>query len=179
MRTHVDAGRKVVRLVLGPSPYQSGLLGGRMDVIRDPRTEVEDLREAAQTLMGRCVLDAHDEFGCFPNRLREVDQGALACPDGADPLVIGSDRVVGTGGRGEPALAHEAPFAKIILLGVQSKAPSGREPVPGHEGRVEPQDPVLFLESPFKSTPEGLLDLVLHSDLLHAFCISTGTMRRP
>ena len=94
VRAHVDARREVVRLVLGPATDERGVLLPLVQVERQPRAVVEDLREPPETVVGGGVLLAHDRdgVGCRPPpcsviRLRSLEREV------AQPLVGGSDRL--------------------------------------------------------------------------------------
>ena len=57
---HVDAWREVVRLVLGVLSHERGMFLALVQVQRQTVRVVEDLRQAVEAGVGRCVLRAHD-----------------------------------------------------------------------------------------------------------------------
>ena len=177
MGSHVHALGKVVGLFLGALPELVHFRLALVDVVRKARLVVENLGQAAQSLVGLRVLCAHDEVTGLVHRGLEGHARTL---DGevAQPLIRGADPVVRLRGGAEPALADVPPLPDAVLGLLQAQAaarrkevPSPPRPAPASGSRSPRREPSpQFLLSPSSSSPRFLRTLptgIFHDQRLH------------
>jgi len=144
----VDALGEVVRFLFGVPSDFGRVARSLVDVVGDAGAEVVDLRQAPQRVPMSCrVLLAENEWSSNLDGLFESHAGAAIEPEVAQALVRRADLVVGSGGRAQPPLRDEAPFAYGGLFLAEAQTEAGRQEAAGHPSRIAAEDTTPVCES--------------------------------
>ncbi len=176
MRSHVDAGRVVVGLVLRPVADQRGVSLSRMDVVRQPGAVVEELRQPPETVrVRRCIRLSHHSAGSRLDGVLEQQPALAAGGDVAEALVVRADPVVGRSRGRQPALADVPALAYVVLVLLQSQPAARRQEVAGDPRRLEAEDPVALAEQALGEVTVGVVIALCHRTLPSTTAIERGS----
>src|SRR5215467_12579986 len=123
---------------------------------REPACVIEYLREPAEAGMRRCVGRTHDRRRIGLNRVEQAEPLARFEHQIAQALAGWADGIVGSGRRGQPALADEPALANLIRAFGEAKTSSRRQEIARDPGWFEAEYSVPFGKCLVKYALHGL-----------------------